>query len=310
MDIVRYSSEYETIWNEFVSKSKNGLFMFNRNYMEYHSDRFKDHSLLFYEEGDLVGLLPLNESENTLVSHGGLTFGGFITDQNMKQHRMLEMMDALRTYMAEHAFHKLIYKHVPHFYHTQPAEEDIYSLFRSNAKISKIEAATVVDLAHPIKMPKGRKAQVSRAKRENVVIEESLDYDAFIQLENDVLLEHHGARAVHTGEELALLHGRFPENIKLYVAKLDEEIIAGTVLFIYPNVVHTQYLAANDVARRIGALDYTISYVMDQYRSDKKWFDFGKSTEGDGSILNEGLISQKEGFGGRTIVYQTWEIVL
>lgn len=310
MDILRYRSEYGAVWNDFVSKSKNGLFMFDRNYMDYHSDRFKDHSLLFFSEGDLVGLLPLNEFENTLASHGGLTFGGFITDHNMKQHRMLEMMDTLRIYMAEHAFRKLIYKQVPHFYHIQPAEEDSYALFRSNAKISKIEAATVVDLANPIKMPKGRKAQISRAKRENVVIEESLDYDAFIELENEVLQEHHGTRAVHTGEELILLHSRFPENIKLYAAKLSGEIIAGTVLFIYPNVVHTQYLAANNVARRIGALDYTVSYVMDEYRSGKKWFDFGKSTEGDGSILNEGLISQKEGFGGRTVVYQTWEITL
>ena len=39
-----------------------------------------------------------------------------------------------------------------------------------------------------------------------------------------------------------------------------------------------------------------------------KYIDFGKSTEGNGSILNEGLISQKEGFGGRTFVYQTWSI--
>jgi hypothetical protein len=25
-------------------------------------------------------------------------------------------------------------------------------------------------------------------------------------------------------------------------------------------------------------------------------------------MLNEGLISQKEGFGGRTVVHQTWEL--
>ena len=50
-------------------------------------------------------------------------------------------------------------------------------------------------------------------------------------------------------------HLYFPENIKLFVAKYKEQMIAGTLLFVYPNVVHTQYMAANEVAREIGGLD-------------------------------------------------------
>ncbi len=80
-------------------------------------------------------------------------------------------------------------------------------------------------------------------------------------------------------------------------------------MFVYDNVVHTQYLAANDYARENGGLDLVISNLLDVFK-DKKYFDFGISTEEMGQFLNEGLMAQKEGFGGRVVAYQTWEIEL
>ena len=47
---------------------------------------------------------------------------------------------------------------------------------------------------------------------------------------------------------------------------------------------------------------------MTIYKSSHKYLDFGISSEDDGKMLNFGLISQKEGFGGRTVIYQTWEL--
>lgn len=67
-------------------------------------------------------------------------------------------------------------------------------------------------------------------------------------------------------------------------------------------------MAANDLAREIGALDLTIKTVLDEYSGNKLWLDFGISTENHGRYLNEGLISQKEGFGGRTNVYECYEV--
>lgn len=309
MRIEKYTNSARELWNSFLNNSKNGLFMFNRNYMEYHKDRFEDNSLLFFDDKDeLVSILPLSKKENTLISHGGLTFGGFITNDKMKQHHMNDLFFSVTDYMKKNGYSNLIYKAIPHIYHKQPAEEDLYSLFCNNAKVEKIEAATVINLQNKIKMPKGRKAQVTRARREGVVFGESIDFDSFIELENEVLKEHHNAKAVHTGAELKLLHENFPEQIKLFTGSLNGKIIAGCVLFIYDEVVHTQYLAANDLAREIGALDFVVSNLIEIYGQTKTWFDFGKSTEGNGSILNEGLISQKEGFGGRTFVYQTYNL--
>lgn len=311
--VKRYSDEMRNNWNQFNADSKNPLFMFDRNYMEYHKDRFLDHSLMFYDEDDLVALLPASEKDNVLISHGGLTYGGFITSNKMKQHTMLDCFTALMSYARDNGIREIDYKLIPHVYHVQPAEEDRYALYVNHAELAKIEASTVVNLTVPLKMPKGRKAQISRAKREGVVIEERTtlaDFNQFIDLENGVLESKHDTHAVHTGAELDLLHSRFPENIHLFAAIKNNEMIAGTVIFEYGQTVYTQYMAANDQAREIGALDLTISHVIEQYRASKLWLDFGISTEDAGKVLNEGLISQKEGFGGRTNTYEMWKINL
>lgn len=309
--VKRYQEDDMTIWNKFNEVSKIPLFMFDRRYMDYHKDRFIDHSLMFFEENKLVAIFPASENENQLVSHGGLTYGGIISDAKMKQHTMNECFEALINYAKNINFKEIYYKIIPHIYHEQPAEEDRYSLFINQAKLVRVEASTVVNLKEPLKMPKGRKAQISRARREGVVIEELStlnDFEKFINLENEVLSERHETTAVHTGAELKMLKDRFPNNIHLFAAMYKGNLIAGTVVYEYAKVVHTQYMAANDIARQIGALDLAIDTVKEKYKENKFWLDFGISTENSGKLLNTGLISQKEGFGGRTNIYQMWKL--
>lgn len=313
ISVVRYSEEEKKLWNQFNIAAKNPLFMFDRNFMDYHQDRFQDHSLLFYDDGELIALLPMSQKEKILISHGGLTYGGFISGTKMKQHTMNECFGQLLQYARENGIEQIVYKTIPHIFHEQPAEEDRYALFMNNAVVLKVEASTVINLKQPLKMPKGRKAQISRARREGIVVQELTapeDFERFIVLENQILSQRHKTNAAHTGAELALLHSRFPENVHLMGALKDGELIAGTVLFVYGQVVHTQYMAANDLARQFGALDLTVNTVIEKYRDQKLWLDFGISTENGGRILNEGLIAQKEGFGGRTNIYETFVLQL
>lgn len=313
VSIERYTDDKSEVWNQFNKQSKNHLFMFDRSYMDYHRDRFKDHSLMFYDEGKLIAILPMSEHGEKLVSHGGLTYGGIISSEKMKQHTMMDCFDELIKYAKENQFKSIRYKCIPHIYHSQPAEEDRFALFANNASLVTVDVATYVNLENPLKMPKGRKAQISRARREGVIIEERTqleDFCKFIELENAVLSEYHDTKAVHTGEELKLLKDRLPENVHLFVAEKDGNMIAGTVVYEYDNVVHTQYMAANDEARTIGALDLAVATVIEKYKISKKWLDFGISTEHGKIYLNEGLCSQKEGFGGRTGVYEIWELMM
>ena len=58
IQITRYDTTFKKEWDDFVSNSKNATFLLKRGYMDYHSDRFPDHSLIFTRAGKIFALLP------------------------------------------------------------------------------------------------------------------------------------------------------------------------------------------------------------------------------------------------------------
>ena len=84
-------------------------------------------------------------------------------------------------------------------------------------------------------------------------------------------------------------------------------MLGGVVLYITPQVVHAQYSSATPEGKKQGAIDLLYDRIFSDYR-DYPYFDFGRSTENpDGSGLNEQLVFQKEGFGGRGLCYDIYE---
>ncbi len=311
MRIIKYTPERKQEWDLLVTNAKNSHFMFYRDYMGYHSDRFEDSSLMFYDDKNkLLAIFPANIKDNVLYSHQGLTFGGFIIDKDMKQKKLLDCFESLKEFANKERVSKILYKTIPVIYHQIPSQEDLYGLFINDANLLRLDSSSCLDFNETFKLPKGRKASISKARREGVYIEESNDFVAFIQLENKVLQTQHNSQAVHSGEELSLLKERFSKNIKLYVAKTKENLlVAGALLFIWKDTVHTQYLANDSVGRELGALDLVIKELIDKYRNEGyKYFNFGISNEDNGKYLNEGLIAQKESFGARTIAFSQYEM--
>ena len=68
--IRRYTPQDAPLWDSFVCNSKNGTFMLQRGFMDYHAARFVDFSLLFWDDAKLIALLPLNLKDNRVFSHG------------------------------------------------------------------------------------------------------------------------------------------------------------------------------------------------------------------------------------------------
>ena len=309
MKIVKYNLEHKNTWNDFVASAKNSHFFFNRDYMDYHSDRFQDYSLMFYDEKDkLISLLPANKDNDTLFSHQGLTFGGFIVNDKMTAAIMLSVFEALNIFLKENSFSKLIYKCIPYTYHLKPAEEDRYALFINNAKLTRRDVSSTINLYENIRYSKGRKWSVNKAKKEDLQIVEIDNYEVFWNLLETVLEAQHGSKPIHTVEEIKLLATHFPRNIKLYLVLKDEHVLCGAVIYENFKIVHTQYLANSIEGRDIGALDFLIDYLINEKYKTKSYFDFGISNEQEGKILNTGLIAQKEGFGARAVVHDFYEM--
>jgi len=296
-------------WNQFVKNSKQGTFLLDRSYMDYHSDRFTDHSLLVYRQGKLYALLPANERDHTLYSHQGLTYAGLLTTTKATTEDICEVFVAIRQYLKSLGFQKMIYKPIPWIYHQIPAEEDLYALFKEcNAQISVRNISAVIDLHHPLKWYNIRKQGAKKAFNQPIHIECSEDYATFWEILSTNLMKTYQATPVHTLEEIKLLHARFPESIKLYVAlQEDGKMLGGTLLYITPKVVHTQYISASEEGKQKHALDALFMQLIQQEYKDWDYFDFGTSNENGGKVLNTSLIYQKEGFGGRGVVYDTYE---
>lgn len=316
---VAYNPNMADAWNGFVRRSKNGTFLFCRDFMEYHADRFVDASLVFVDDRQRIcGLLPANysERESAVCSHSGLTYGGIVLDSRAVQTTVNEMLlKAVAFYMEKYDARQMVYKPTPYIYHTMPAEEDLYALFRAEAVVlQRGVSSALCPAVHP-KQRQSRRGGVVRAKKKGMDVEEvcnleSGELKAFHLLLSEILGKRHGVSPVHSYEEMKLLMHRFPNEIRLFVTKHNDEVIAGAWVFDFPQMVHTQYLATSDEGKKMGAEDLLIDWLISVEYREKPCFDFGISTENGGTFLNKGLIFEKEGFGARSVCYDVYKFNL
>ena len=311
-EIRRYTVGQADEWNAFVAASKNGTFLFDRRYMDYHSDRFEDCSLMVYRKSELYALLPANRVADTFYSHQGLTYGGLLMTSDSKTAVVRDAFVAVNAFLRQEGVRRVRYKHIPWIYASLPSEEDLFALHNvCQAQICSRDVSTVVMLSHRLPLSELRGRCVKKARQAGVEIREVQDCGAFWPLLEDNLKARYNARPVHSLEEITLLRSRFPQHIRLFVACKDGRVIGGTLLYIYGRTVKTQYISANDEGRRVGALDLLFTTLLDQYSENgMEYFDFGTSNRPDNNDLNDSLIFQKEGFGGRAVCYDTYEYSL
>lgn len=308
--IKRYTPEHSAEWDSHVAESRNGTFLHMRQYMEYHAHRFTDHSLMIYSGESLIALLPGHIKGEAYCSHNGLTYGGLILSRSATAEAVLNIFESIKKHLLSSTpATKLIYKPTPHIYHSYPCEEDLYALFRNNAQLTERKISTVIPLAAPI--PIGGRRKLTAAVKNRLKIIEDKGYDTFWHILDERLQNKYNTTPVHSIEEIMLLKNRFPENIKLFcVSDEKDNILGGTLLFITDTVVHMQYSATTDKARRTSALDYLYEHLINNRFTNKRYFDFGISVENGGHYLNNGLIAYKERLGGRAIVYDTYTVNL
>lgn len=309
----RYTEDKSKEWDDFVRTSRNGTFLLLRGYMDYHSDRFRDCSLMFSDEkGKLIAVLPANISEGVLYSHQGLTYGGLLVSQRLTAATVLEVFEAMNAWLASQGVHKVVYKCIPHIYHRYPAEEDLYALFKvCGATLSIRNISTTIDLTAPMKWSRIRSFGADKAMKAGITVCESEDYDTFWGILDANLRATHHVKPVHTAEELKLLHSRFPDKIRLFVAMKGNEMLGGVLVYDCNPTVHTQYISASEEGKQLHALDLVFHHLLKSGEfADCRYADFGNSNEQRGLYLNESLIYQKEGFGGRAVCYDiySWEL--
>jgi hypothetical protein len=312
-EIVRYTADRADEWNRFVAQSKNGTFLFDRRYMDYHADRFGDFSVMCYaDHGELFALLPANLKDTTLFSHQGLTFGGLVMSEKCTTAKVCQLFVELNDMLRENGVKRVVYKAVPWVYHRVPSEEDLYAIFlKCHARLSGRDVASAIRLSVPVKWKYNRRNAASRARAFGVVVERSNDFATFWKILSDNLWGKFQAHPVHTLDEILLLQSRFPEHIQLWVARSSEDVmLAGTVLYVNRDVVHSQYISASEEGKRLHAVDALYDHIIHGAYPQASFIEMGTSNMPHSNELHDSLIFQKEGFGGRAVCCDTYEWVL
>ncbi|WP_293871939.1 GNAT family N-acetyltransferase [Flavobacterium sp.] len=307
--IRRYTLDDYAIWNNFVSSAKNATFLFHRDFIEYHSDRFQDFSLLVFDGDKLISVLPANRFDNTLFSHQGLTYGGFVFDAKIKLGEVLDIAKSVLQFLHSIDIATFQLKLIPSIYNQFFSEEIEYALFLTNAKLIRRDCLSVIDLTKPFSFSKTRKESIRRGEKNNLVIKEELKFELFW---NEILIPNltkkHNSKPVHTVEEIIKLQKKFPKNIRHFNVYHGGKIVGGTTIFITDKVAHPQYISGNEQKNELGSLDFLYNHLITEVFKDKNFFDFGPSHEENGKKINEGILFWKESFGAKTTVQDYYEV--
>ena len=304
-----YTPADASAWDAVVERSRNGNLLHRRGYMDYHADRFVDHSLVVERDGQMVAVFPASFGDRKVSSHGGLTYAGLITTQELRAEGTLAVFEQIGDHYRSLGVERVLYKAVPHVFHAYPAEDDLYALHRLGARLVRRDTSSVIALQEPFCFSTERRRSIGKARKAGIELTAGSDPARFHALLADVL-DKHGVVPTHSLQELRLLQGRFPQQIVLHEAQHQGELLAGVLAYDFGRVVHTQYLAVSEHGRRLDALSLLLAELIENVYATRKYFSFGISTEQEGRVLNGSLVAQKERFGARSIVHDFYEWAL
>ncbi|ORJ57147.1 hypothetical protein [Geothermobacter hydrogeniphilus] len=305
--LIPYQPALQPVWDEAVSAACNGHFIFRRDYLDYHADRFRDASFILRRSRKVVALLPAHRRDDSLVSHGGLSFGGWLQVPGCRFQDIEAGFNLLADTMAEQKLRRLSYTPIPHPYHNAPCEQDGYLLQRLGARLDGSRLAAFAANPADIKRPHEIRRQMKRGA-ENLPLDffETDDLPTFWQHLQAFLRLRHEAEPVHSLEEITLLKRRFPAQIRFLVGRHRQRWAVGNVVFLHPRVIRFQYGFRSLDDARHQTVFRLWDWAVCQPEMKRPWMDLGTSMNPETGELEAALHFNKETFGARGIPLNHW----
>ena len=304
IEIKRYTNTFKKQWDVFVTEAKNSTFLFRRDFMEYHKDRFEDFSLLLFVNDQLEAVLPACKVKNKVMSHKGLTYGGLLVKSSCRFNLFENLFNHLIDYLKKNNVQQLELKTLPTIYGKSASDEVSYLCSLYNGSFVQ-NAGSVIYLKKEKEISKSIFRNAKNAQKKGIEIRETTDFDTFW---NDLLIprleERYHKKPIHSLEEIKYLKEKFPDEIVLKGAFLEEEMIAGTVLFQSETFVKSQYIGSKTAFNKLGAIDLLHLEIIHNLKQE--YFDFGTSTDPETGAIHKNLLVWKEQFGARTLSMPTY----
>ena len=306
IEFIEYHSKDNQKWDEIVKLSNSYSFLHERNYMEYHKNRFQDLSFFVKIQNELVGVIPGTILKNDYSSHSGLTFGGLIIKPN-KSSQNYEIMENFIMHLNNSGVKNIRISRMPDMYKDSIDDGDMYALIKNGFKIGRFSLSQVINLKNGYKLPSHKQRGANKAKRDGLRISICDDSRQVLALAEFNTKRKYGAQITHSYSEMNSLISKFPKNIKCYEVHDSAEMVCGAILYKSKNVNHLQYLASSGRGRKLRGQDYLMEYLLELTLKEEKYFSFGSSTESHGLKLNENLMKAKEEYGAYSVVTLEFE---
>ena len=307
----RYHSDDFLLWNAFVSNAKNATFLFHRDFMEYHADRFQDYSLLVFDGDNLVAVIPANVTDDKVFSHSGLTYGGFVIGQDVENDNFEMIYFAVIDFLKENEKKALIIKELLPFYNTSETI-DTESFFKEHgAIISDRKMDLAINFKSTYEVSKTKRRHYKKLQSEGLLVKKEDSLESFwIKVLTPLLNEKYNTNPLHSLTEITFLKSKFPQNIEQYNLYLDGEILAGITIFRTEKVIKSQYCATTEAGKKYRALDYLYIYLIDEFSKTHDFFDMGTVDDNSERGYNEGLLNQKKELGCTLYDQNIYQIAL
>ncbi len=306
IETIKYSKDKKEKWDVFVASSDIPIFMFYRDYIDYHKERFNDHSLIIFKKGKIIALIPGHLKDNCYYSHMGLTFGGLIVKKHTGFKLIKEIYNSICRYLEEKNISGFQLKLQPSFYSETYSQSQTF-LFQSNIKShTDIKLGTCI-YTHKHAFPKSS-IEKRKLNLNQFELNYSDDLESFWNILENNLSTFHNTKPVHSLDEIIYLRKLFPEGIKLFVAKNKQtgKIDAGAVLYVFKNIIKLQYLAVSNEGRANRASHALYYGFISKYKAKVDFIDLGNCMD-DIDVINYNLLYIKERFGAT--VYPMYSFV-
>lgn len=320
MELIRYDENIHVFWDDFVKEANNGTIFHERKFLNYHpKGRFNDHSLIFMERNKTIALFPAVDVEldgkRILLSHRGSSYGGIVQPVNQGVEKNVQMVKVLSNYAKSEGFDSIIMTLAPDIYNRQLNNYLEFACFLEGYTYLKREISSVLKLEDNIdkniaKFKSTHRTAYRRGEKMGVKVRETDDYEAFYSILKNNLKIRHGVNPTHSLEELKKLKTLYPERIHLYAAYIEENMIAGIVMFDTNDLVTLAFYISHDEAyqeyRGVNVLFKEV--IEDSIKRRFHYLDYGIFTVN--MEPNYGLARFKENFGSGGIFRDTLKLDL
>ena len=251
-------------------------------------------------------------ASRTLHSHPGASYGGIIVDSPCGIADAFAIVQRLVSYAEGQRFDTIAVRQPLRIYSKAPCEEIEFALTYLGFHCAQRELSTTVavpsreeDVARLATASCARSTR--KAIRSGVKVEQTERFAEYWKVLETNLLVRYNKAPTHSVEEIKSLKSLLPERVKLFGAFVDDQLVAGVVVFVCNDTAaHTFYFAQDYAFQHVRPVNLIVHEILLwAVRHKLRYLNFGISTESGGTAINWGLFRFKESFGGRGVLRDT-----